>query len=281
MQPAKQRLTFEENSQRESGATRTPAISMTLSLKDFDGAVFDFDDLLVGTQKLSGQPGFHLPLYAAALEQIVGRPLELGFKHALAQRIDGVTSHELLPLIHRTLLEFGINDFKSLTPEALGSLIEPYRREEILRVARCGDCPILPGARRIARELAWAGKKLGIYTSNRRSINGPMMEILFDAELKRLFPPDFILFGDEVVALGGKRKPDPFGFLTLAQRLDIPPERLIAIDDACEGLQGALDAGYSRAIGVDGGKKTDFSRIENAAPSRIAVVSELVGIELV
>ena len=55
-----------------------------------------------------------------------------------------------------------------------------------------------------------------------------------------------VIVGEEDATRG---KPDPEGFLTAAQRLGVPPEACVVIEDAPEGIAAGKAAG-TRCIGV-------------------------------
>ena len=87
-----------------------------------------------------------------------------------------------------------------------------------------------------ARELHARGVPIAIASSSPRA---RLDATLAAAGLTELF--DITVAGDEV----GRGKPAPDLFLAAARRLDVPPERCVAVEDSPPGVASALAAGMT------------------------------------
>jgi sugar-phosphatase len=110
--------------------------------------------------------------------------------------------------------------------------INRYELEDAVRVRA------MPGARDLLRsmpERTWA-----VVTSGTRA--------LAEARLRAagLPPPEILVTADDVE----RGKPDPEGYATAAQRLDVDPARTAVVEDAATGMVAARAAGVRHVIGV-------------------------------
>jgi beta-phosphoglucomutase len=113
-------------------------------------------------------------------------------------------------------------------------------KESLFRAAVRGTLAPLPGVMDLMDALEEAGIPRAIVTSTPR--------LNLDLVLEELGLTG--RFGALVAAEDASRgKPDPEGFLTAAQRLDLAAERCVVIEDAPAGIAAAKAAGM-RAIGV-------------------------------
>lgn len=96
-----------------------------------------------------------------------------------------------------------------------------------------GPIPWLPGVEHLLAQVQDRGLRLGLVTSNLR----PMVSSV----LGRLDPQPFEIWvtSEDVV----KRKPSPVPYLQAAERLGVPIEACIAIEDSVPGATAARDAG--------------------------------------
>jgi HAD superfamily hydrolase (TIGR01509 family) len=94
--------------------------------------------------------------------------------------------------------------------------------------------PLLPGAVEAVRRMAsrWP---LGLASSSPRSL---IETVLDAASLRSSFA---VVVSTEEVARG---KPAPDVYLTVAERLGVPPEACAAVEDSSNGLRSAAAAGY-------------------------------------
>ncbi len=97
------------------------------------------------------------------------------------------------------------------------------------------------GAPELLRHAQQQGWKIGLVTSNNR----PRAEHwLATVNLASYF--DLLITGEDV----SKGKPDPEPYLLAAERLDILPAQIIAVEDSVQGVQSAVTAGM-RVFGLN------------------------------
>jgi HAD superfamily hydrolase (TIGR01509 family) len=114
------------------------------------------------------------------------------------------------------------------------------RYDQTLLLALEAPQPARPGVDALIAALRARGIRMAVASSSRR--------LWVDATLRALRLPDafeVIVSGDDVP----RGKPDPAIYLLAARRLQVPPERCLAIEDAPAGVASALAAGMS-VIGV-------------------------------
>ena len=125
-------------------------------------------------------------------------------------------------------------------PDAEIGRIADVKEELYRRLVREGGIKLLPGVESWLRRLQAAGWRQAIASS------APRLNV--DAIIEALDIDPF--FGAIAAAEDVTRgKPDPQVFLVAAERLGVPPERCIVVEDAPAGLEGARRAGMRR-IGV-------------------------------
>ncbi|MEU9890561.1 HAD-IA family hydrolase [Sphaerisporangium sp. NPDC051011] len=97
-----------------------------------------------------------------------------------------------------------------------------------------GGVPPRPGVRELIGELATAGVTLAVATTGTGEWVRPLLARTFD-------PGTFavVVTGTEVPEL----KPDPAVYREVLARLDLPPDRALAVEDSENGLRAALAAG--------------------------------------
>lgn len=124
------------------------------------------------------------------------------------------------------------------TDEELARLA--VRKEETFRRLVQGNVRALPGAEALLRRAREAGMKQCVVSSAPRE-NAEL--ILGSLGLRGLLDA---VVGEEDVSRG---KPDPQGFLAGAERLGVPPDKCVVLEDAPEGIAAGKAAGM-RCIGV-------------------------------
>ena len=114
------------------------------------------------------------------------------------------------------------------------------RKEAAFRDLIRDDFPIMPGARELLDELHANGFLLAIGSS------GPPENVALT--LERLGRQS--LFSAVVTGMDVTRgKPDPQVFLLAAERLGLPPDRCVVVEDAPAGIEAAHAAG-AKAVGL-------------------------------
>lgn len=100
-----------------------------------------------------------------------------------------------------------------------------------------GNLPLRAGVEALIDEARAAGLKLAIATTTSRPNVEALCLATFGVAAERLFP--VIASGDEVAA----KKPAPDVYQLALDRLGLPPERAIALEDSANGLKSARAAG--------------------------------------
>ena len=180
-------------------------------------AIWDVDGTLVDTAEM------HFQAWAAtAMER--GRP----FSRDDFARTFGRRNPEIIHI----LFEDGLGEQEAI------DLAD--RKERIYREKAARGVVLLPGVQALLEDLHRAGFVQAVGSSAPRA---NLELILRLAGVERFFPA--------VVAMEDTQrgKPDPQVFQLAAQRLDIPPERCVVLEDAVAGVQAAK-AGGMKCIAV-------------------------------
>lgn len=180
------------------------------------GVIFDMDGVLVD----SARP--HLTSWQQLAEEIGGRVTEAQFAATFGRQ-----NQDIIPQL-----------FGKVTPARLKSLSD--RKEEIYRDLVRADPPIVAGAVGLVRSLYDAGAALAVGSS------GPLanIELVLNAMAVRGLV-DVIVSGDDVT----RGKPDPQVFALACERLGLPPDRCVVVEDAPVGVEAARAAG-TRSVAV-------------------------------
>jgi beta-phosphoglucomutase len=179
--------------------------------------LWDLDGVLVNSME------FH---YQAYREVLAPRGQELSREAYL---------RELIGLRNYVILRRVLGD---LSDEEVTVLAQ--QKEEAFRRRIKGNVQALPGAAQLVRRAKEAGLLQAIVSSTPRANIEVMLQSL---GLWEMFE---VIVGEEDASRG---KPDPEGFLVAAQRLGVPPEECVVIEDAPEGIAAGKAAGM-RCIGV-------------------------------
>lgn len=115
---------------------------------------------------------------------------------------------------------------------------------ELLEIG--GGIPLRPGVARLLRELRQSGVRLSIATTSAPQAVTTLLETSLGAGSVGWF--EVIGAGDVVSA----KKPTPDIYRWVLERLALPPESCIAIEDSANGLKAALDAGLRTLITING-----------------------------
>jgi len=179
--------------------------------------LWDLDGVLVSSME------FH---YQAYREVLAPRGKDLSREEYLRELI-GLRNYVIL---RRVLGELSDEEVTALADQ----------KEEAFRRRIRGNVQALPGAERLVRRAKEAGLRQAIVSSTPRANIEVMLQSL---GLWDLFE---VIVGEADATRG---KPDPEGFLVAAQRLGVPPDECVVIEDAPEGIAAGKAAGM-RCIGV-------------------------------
>lgn len=186
--------------------------------------IFDLDGVIVSTDE------FHYKAWKKMSDE-QGIP----FNETINNRLRGVSRMESLSII----LE---KSEKTYTPEEQQELAE--RKNEYYRESLKELTPddLLPGALDTIHELKKRKVKIAIGSSSK---NTPT--ILKQIGLSDAF--DAVADGNDIT----RSKPDPEVFQLAAQRLGVPPEECLVVEDAEAGVQAAIAGGMNVAAVGDAG----------------------------
>jgi beta-phosphoglucomutase len=114
------------------------------------------------------------------------------------------------------------------------------RKEALYRDAAARGVDLLPGVRALLEDLDRAGFRQAVGSSATRANLDLILRL---AGVARFFPA--VIAAEDTQ----RGKPDPQVFLLAAERLGIPPERCVVLEDAVAGVQAAK-AGGMKCIAV-------------------------------
>jgi HAD superfamily hydrolase (TIGR01509 family) len=186
-------------------------------LQRFAAVIFDMDGVLIDSEPI------HFDVLRALLRQD-------GFELSQAENEDfiGVTSEAMFTtLIARHGLPRGLADYMARYDQAVLRAFDQPRSPQ-------------PGVVSLLETLRANAVPTAVASSSRRA--------WIDATLRSLGLAtafDAIVSGDDVA----RSKPDPAIYLLAAQRLEVPPERCLAIEDSPNGVESARRAGMA-VVGV-------------------------------
>jgi HAD superfamily hydrolase (TIGR01509 family) len=140
-----------------------------------------------------------------------------------------------------------------LTPQQI--LDYGKRKDEILR-NRCTKLEPMPGVIEFLDQLCSSGIRVALATSAGKHRTLGTLE-----ELRIAHYFETVVTGDDVAA----GKPDPAVYRLAASRMQEPPERLLAVEDAVSGVKAARSAGF-RCAAIAHNGRADSLRKAGANP---------------
>ncbi len=197
--------------------------------------VFDLDGTLVQSEKLKARS------YAIAVQRLRG--LEEPAAEAIEAYRDIVGASRDVASQHITEKLELEEDLRPLMPQQNAS--EPWQVLTSMRKSICDDMvadpqvirdnqwPHTVGLLRVAREKYC---RTGLATMSYRA---EALHVLRALELEETL--DVVLTREDVQ----RAKPDPEIYLLAAQKLDVPPEECMALEDSPNGVRAAVDAGMN------------------------------------
>jgi HAD superfamily hydrolase (TIGR01509 family) len=199
--------------------------STRVSVPVLSAVIFDVDGTMADTERNGHRPAFNEAFTIHGLEiswdaEEYGRLLRItGGRRRIAadlrERGFGSAADDLAADIHRTKTELF--------------------RERVLT----GELTPRPGLLRLLMSLADEGIRIGVATTGRRAWVEPLLSQLLDTEIV-----ETIVTGDDVSQL----KPDPQVYRLALERLDVPAENALAVEDSEAGLRAATAAGLATIV---------------------------------
>lgn len=173
--------------------------------------IFDLDGVMVDTEPISHQ-AWHIIL----------KDFDLDLDEETYRAIIGRRSDESAQMIKLSL---------GLSVDASELL---RRKRKVFNRLLSHDIPVMPGLERLVEKLSLAGIACAVATSSPRHY---AREIL--ARIGLLQECSALACGDEVF----RSKPEPDIYLLTAERLGLPPQKCLALEDSIPGCQAAMTAG--------------------------------------
>lgn len=157
----------------------------------------------------------------------------------LVESFGGAWSHEQSLQLVGSGLEDAARVFQGAGVRLTVAEIIDTLTDEVRRQLRADGVPFRPGARELLLACREAGVPTALVTMSMRRMADDIVSLIdFDAF-------DVVLGGDDVT----RPKPFPDPYLTGCERLGVPPEAAVAIEDSPTGLRSAMAAGIP-SIGV-------------------------------
>lgn len=131
-------------------------------------------------------------------------------------------------------------------PDAFIKQLHKLKTDLFMQIVEEGQLPLRTGVKRLVDEAIAAGLALAVCsTANERAVR-LIVEKLLGRERKEKF--DAILAGDIV----SKKKPDPEVYTLAKERLNLPREECMVVEDSRNGLLAAKAAGMHCIITISG-----------------------------
>ena len=185
------------------------------------GVIFDLDGVLVSTDE------YHYRAWKRLADE-AGIP----FDRHVNRRLRGIGRMQSLQII----LERAHRPYADQEKQQLADRKNGYYRESLKNL---GPDDLLPGAMAVIGELRKRGIKIAVASSSR---NTPL--ILERVGLEGFF--DATADGNDI----SRSKPDPEVFQVAAERLGLPPEACLVVEDADAGIEAAKRGGMkAMAVG--------------------------------
>ncbi|MFH1747704.1 MAG: beta-phosphoglucomutase [Planctomycetota bacterium] len=182
--------------------------------------IFDLDGVLTDTAELHFQSWMD-----------IARELDIPFDRTANEALRGLSRPDSLKLfLGARITRF--SDTRQI------EIMVRKNRCYLERVEHMSPANLLPGARELLATLNARQIPLAVASSSKNAL-----VVLERLEIQNLL--DAVVDGNDVP----QSKPDPRVFLTAAERLSVPPQRCIVVEDAASGVAGAL-AGGMKVIGI-------------------------------
>jgi HAD superfamily hydrolase (TIGR01509 family) len=192
--------------------------------------IFDCDGVLADTERYG-----HLPAFNQTFNDF-GLPVQWSEEeYGIKLKIAGGKERMASLLTPEFVAKAGL----PTDPEEQKKMIADWHKrksETYKQLIREGRLPGRPGVARIVQEAHAAGWKLAVAsTSAEESVRG-VLEYVVGKELAA----EFLLLAGDIVP---KKKPAPDIYLLTLERLGMPADQCLVVEDSANGLQAALAAG--------------------------------------
>lgn len=186
----------------------------------FQAVIFDFDGVILDSEPLH---------YKACIPVFKSLGLELNYDEYVEKYL-GLSDKEMFP---KFFSERGC----SYSPDKIKVLIseKTARYQEIIE--QCDDLPMIDSVDQYIVHVSKKISKIAICSGSTRK---EIMAVLAKLKQGGLQPYFNTIVTSEDVQRG---KPSPEGYLLTAERLNVPPEQCLVIEDTPHGIDAAKDAG--------------------------------------
>jgi HAD superfamily hydrolase (TIGR01509 family) len=206
---------------------------MDLDLSSYELFLFDVDGTMAETEGLG-----HLPAFNAAFEQ-----------YLLPWRWDAQAYRELLKITggferlkaYRSSVE-PVADGESLPSDALLKQLHLSKNQIYDSLMKEGKVTARPGLVNFINQISSHDKSWGIVTTTSYSNWSSLWRSVLQKEMHR--PPVVVVCGEDVA----KKKPDPEAYHLAMQKMGVPPDICLAIEDSDNGLMSARQAGLEVVV---------------------------------
>jgi beta-phosphoglucomutase len=182
--------------------------------------IFDLDGVLTDTAELHFQSWMDL-----------ARETGISFDRAANDALRGLSRLDSLRL-------FLGSHAARFSPAEQAALMARKNDRYLARVEQLSPANLAPGARELLEDLRRLGAATAVASSSRNAV-----QVLDRLQIRPLL--EVIVDGNDVPL----SKPDPQVFLSAAQRLAIPPNRCVVVEDAASGVAAARAAGM-KVVGL-------------------------------
>lgn len=202
--------------------------------------IFDCDGVLADTERYGHLPAFNQTFTEFGLpvqwsEEEYGRRLLIG---GGKERMKSLLTPEFVA-------EAGL----PTDPEAQAAELAKWHKrktELYTEMVAAGKLPPRPGIRRVISDAQDAGWKLAIASTSAEASVHAILDYAVGPERAARF--DVFLAGDCVE----KKKPAPDIYLLALEKLGVPPEEVLVVEDSRNGILAAVGAGLRTLMTVNG-----------------------------